>query len=191
MAQYREEWLQEAIIRLRTVLKGNGDVEVPEVRVAAGWPSKGGTSSKRRVLGECWKPEVSEDGIGQIFLNPMLDDEVEILGVLVHELIHAVHPEAGHKGKFIETAKAVGLVKPWTSTSVDESLEVWLINIANELGDYPHSKMTPQVQRKVQTTRMVKVVCPSDEYTVRTTRKWIDVGLPVCPCGETMEEAAA
>jgi len=31
----------------------------------------------------------------------------------------------------------------------------------------------------------LKLECGECGYTVRTTRKWIDVGMPVCPCGET------
>lgn len=51
------------------------------------------------------------------------------------------------------------------------------------------------VREKKQTTRMLKVVCPDEEcphndagspYLVRTTRKWIECGLPACPCGAAM-----
>ena len=177
--------------QLQLVLPVGGQIlglAVPaDVRVAAGWPSRGGTSTKRRTLGECWRPEASEDGVSQIFLNPVLDDEVEILGVLVHELVHAVTPGAGHKGAFIDVAKKVGLKRPWTSTTADESLETWLCKIADTLGDYPHSKLTPQVERKVQTTRMRKLTADCCGYTVRTTQKWIEEGLPSCPCGNQME----
>lgn len=40
-----------------------------------------------------------------------------------------------------------------------------------------------------QSTRMIKLVCPADGYAVRTTRKWIEVGLPRCPCGREMVRA--
>jgi len=33
---------------------------------------------------------------------------------------------------------------------------------------------------------MLKVSCPADGYTVRTTAKWIAVGFPTCPCGTEM-----
>lgn len=35
-------------------------------------------------------------------------------------------------------------------------------------------------------SRMLKLICPNDGYTVRTTRKWLDVGSPSCPCGEVL-----
>lgn len=179
----RETWLEQAVDLLRDL------VPAPDVRVAAGWPSRGGTSLKKRVLGECWKPEVAEDGVSQIFLNPMLSDPLEVLGVLVHELIHALHPSAGHKGAFVATAKEVGLTGPWTSTAVGPELAGELARIANELGPYPHSKLTPSIERKVQTTRMIKIECQACGYIVRTTQKWIEVGLPTCACGEDMEVA--
>jgi len=34
---------------------------------------------------------------------------------------------------------------------------------------------------------MIKVVCPEDGYIVRTTAKWLEVGMPSCPCGTQME----
>lgn len=35
-------------------------------------------------------------------------------------------------------------------------------------------------------TRQRKLACGRCGYTVRVTRKWIQVGLPTCPCGETL-----
>jgi hypothetical protein len=31
---------------------------------------------------------------------------------------------------------------------------------------------------------MIKLICGSCGYTIRTSAKWIEVGLPVCCCGE-------
>jgi len=41
-------------------------------------------------------------------------------------------------------------------------------------------------QIKKQTTRMIKAECPSCGYTARISQKWVDVGLPTCPCGDTL-----
>ena len=40
-------------------------------------------------------------------------------------------------------------------------------------------------------TRLLKVVCPNPDcgYLMRTTERWIKVGLPICPCGTRMEMA--
>jgi len=54
------------------------------------------------------------------------------------------------------------------------------------IGEYPHGAISYSNRRK-QTTRMIKVVCPACDYTVRVSQKWIEVGLPTCACGEEME----
>ncbi len=46
--------------------------------------------------GECWKVEASAAGRPEIFVSPMLADSVEVGAVLVHEVIHAALPDAGH-----------------------------------------------------------------------------------------------
>ena len=180
----REGWLEAAVTEVSALF----DFELPPVRVAAGWPSRGGTSLKKRVLGECWKPGVAEDGVSQIFLNPMMDDPIQILGTLTHELIHAWDKgEHGHRGAFVQAAKEVGLLKPWTSTSVGPDLLPLLQSISEKLGDYPHSKLTPSIQRAPQSTRMLKLECPCCGYIARTTQKWVETGLPTCPQGTEME----
>jgi hypothetical protein len=57
-----------------------------------------------------------------------------------------------------------------------------------------------KLKTKKQSTRMVKCECPDCGYIVRTTRKWLEEGAPICPCnkremryegrGSELEEAA-
>lgn len=189
MTEYREEWLSLAVKKVSALLEERCEIEVPAVHVSVGWPSSRGLSEKKRAIGECWKPTTSVDGVSHVFISPILDDPVQILGTLAHELIHAWDKgEHGHRGPFVKVAREFGLVKPWTATGVDaELLRPALEEIVADLGPYPHSKITPSLQRKVQTTRMIKVQCPVCGYTVRTTQKWLDVGLPTCPDGDQME----
>src|SRR5690606_21063153 len=138
-------------------------------------------------------PSASEDGVPHIFISPLLDDPLDVLSTLLHEVIHAMTPGEGHKGGFVEIAKKVGFTSPWTSTPMGDDLHPRLDKIASRLGDYPHSKLNPaESPVKKQTTRMLKVECPESGYLVRMTRKWLDeVGAPKCPFhDETMEEAA-
>lgn len=78
-------------------------------------------------------------------------------------------------------------------TDLDISFTVGMTARLTELievnGPYPHAQLDPSCTdgKKKQGTRMIKVVCPSCGYTVRTTAKWLEVGLPTCPCGEDME----
>jgi hypothetical protein len=39
-----------------------------------------------------------------------------------------------------------------------------------------------------QSTRMLKVICLACGYVARITRRWINTGLPTCPCGQVMRE---
>jgi hypothetical protein len=75
-----------------------------------------------------------------------------------------------------------------TATVAGETLLIRLREIITELGDYPHAKLTP-INKKPQSTRMLKVECPDCGWMARTSRKWIDLGLPTCGCGKLMEEA--
>lgn len=186
----REAWLDNAVkelIPLFTAL----DIELPPVRVSTGWPSRGGTSLKKRVVGECWKPEVAEDGVSQIFISPMIMDPVLVLSTLVHELIHAWDKGVNkHRGPFVTVARNLGLNSPWTATSPGLELTLTLEELIETIGEYPHSKLTPSIERKVQTTRQLKVECPECGCIVRMTRQWIDKGLPTCACGTDMIESA-
>lgn len=191
----REQWLEQAV-ELLTPIFAEHDIELPAVRVSCGWPSRGGTSTKKKVVGQCWKSIVAADGVQQIFISPAIGgDVVQMLGILMHELIHAVDDcESGHKGAFGTMARKVGLEGKLTATIVGEesALADQLRRVRDELGEYPHSPLNlVMADAKKQTTRMLKVVCPEDGYTVRTTRKWLEVGTPTCPCGEEMVEDEA
>lgn len=180
----REQWLRGA----QSAISALFTTPPPEYHVSVGWPSRNGLSKRKRTIGECWRPEASRDGKSHIFISPMLEDPVLVLSVLLHEACHAKTPGEEHKGAFITEAKSVGLLPPWTSTTPSDELRVKLQEIADILGPFPHVALVPtEVEKKVQTTRMLKLVCPRCEYTVRTTKKWIDVGLPICPCGSELD----
>lgn len=186
----REAWLLAATEMLRPHFRERADLEVPEVLVSTGWPSARGTASKNKVIGECWS---GHGGKPQVFISPLIFDPVEALGVLVHELVHASVAGHGHGAVFSRPAKAMGLEGKMTRTHVGEELKAILLEIAAELGPYGHEELPAlaagEDAPKKQGTRMLKVVAACCGYTVRTTRKWLDEGLPSCPCGNRMEEA--
>lgn len=181
----REEWLNEAVKALAPTFKQRTGLGLPDVHVSVGFPSRGGTSTKKRVIGQCWPTQ--EHG-AQIFISPMLEDSFDVLATLVHELVHALHPDSGHRGDFVTTSKSMGLVKPWTATSAGEDLEPVLTRLIEDLGEFPHRKIEPGTPKlKPQTTRQRKTECPECGYVARITRKWLDIGVPTCPCGTEME----
>lgn len=188
----REQWLEAAVVRLARVFKEVG-VELPPVKVSVGWPHKGGTASKGKVIGECWKRDVATNNISQIFISPGLgEDVIKVLEVLTHELVHAWDDcKSGHKGAFIVTARAVGLEGKMTESHASPQLRDRLERILEDLGEFPHAALIASAmdkQIKKQSTRMLKLVAPDCcGYTVRTTQKWIEQGMPSCPCGNPME----
>jgi len=181
----REEWLNAATTLLREDFKPISPIP-KKLRVTCGWPSTGGRPGKKQVIGQCFPPSCSEDETTEVFINPMLSDAIKVLDVLVHELVHAaVGCEEGHKGPFRVTAKAIGLTGKMTATVAGKVLMVRLRAIEEELGEYPHAKLTP-ITKKPQSTWMLKVTCDSCGYLLRTSRKWADLGAPTCVCGGTM-----
>jgi hypothetical protein len=185
----REEWLEQAIERLRPTFTA-ADVPLPErVRVSIGWP---GGRAPKRAIGQCWSPEAATDGLAQVFVSPVIDDPSRALDVLVHELCHAADRcQHGHRAPFPRYARSVGLVGPWTETTAGPGLAALLAGIVEDLGPFPHAALRDArtTEPKKQGTRMLKCACPACGYTVRTTAKWLEVGLPICPVDELPMDA--
>jgi hypothetical protein len=184
MYDTREEWLNAAMRELEGFFTDVG-VKIPgEIRVSCAWAKRPG-----KAIGWCWRKEASTDRTNEIQISPELDDPVKILAVLVHEMIHASDNGASkHVGKFKQVALAVGLEGKMTATMASPELLARLEKLATTIGPYPHSALNPMMDTKPkQTTRMIKVVCPDCGYTVRASHKWIEIGLPTCPCGNEME----
>lgn len=184
----REEWLEAAVVDLRVDFKRLGFPIPKAVAVACGWPATGGLAAKRRRIGECWSAKASRGGRFEIFVSPWLDEPVRVLDVLVHELCHAaVGLDCGHRGAFKRCAVAVGLTGPKTATVAGKELRERLGTLAGVLCGYPHHSLDKMMSgRKKQGTRLIKVVCEECGYTVRTTQKWLDRGVPTCACGSEM-----
>jgi hypothetical protein len=186
----REEWLLRLANAMRPSFELIGHPVPDQLRVTCGWPSKGGRAPRHQRMGECWSPEASADQTVEIFISPCLGDKLQVAEVLVHEMIHAAGAP-GHRGKFPKIAKALGLRKPWRATRATEELKARLNALITKIGPYPHAtldaSMTP---RKKDGTRLLKLICPNDGYTIRTTEKWVRIGLPACPCGSRLELAA-
>ena len=176
--QTREEWLQHAAFYCRAHFQAAG-IDCPEVNVSVGFP--GGGSARTRI-GECWSGRAAADGMAAVFISPTLSDAGKVLGVLVHELVHAaVGTEHGHKAPFKQAAVAVGLCGKMTATDETPELQATFAQWMVVLGDYPHAALGLS-DRKKQTTRLIKCECTECGYTVRTTAKWLEVGAPLCPC---------
>lgn len=138
----REVWLQAAASFLMDYLVEHG-LPCVAVRVSCGWPVRGGVSRRRTVIGQCFAPQTCADGIPQIFISPKLADSLDVLGTLLHELLHAsVGCEAKHGRVFSQAARAVGLAGPPTATVVGDALRPFLVAYVEQVGPYPHAAIT-------------------------------------------------
>jgi hypothetical protein len=206
----REEWLNEAVNHVSLLYaktKEDGEpVSVPDVRVSVGF----GSRMAKTARGWCFESKAAEDGVHHIFITPTLGprDALQILATLIHELAHAIDDcQSGHSGRFRKLVSQMGLVSPYTSATAGDGLTELLKPILDTLGPYPHSALMMTETKKKQTTRMIKADCKAivgeadvlddvpaeveEEYAgrigetcgyqVRTTKKWLAVGIPSCP----------
>lgn len=191
----REQWLNAAIILLinELFIKAGIQPESWELRkyaVSCGFPiGYRGSRTGKVTLGQAFDPAISSNGTAEMFINPIMDDVVEVLLVLLHEMVHVyVGNQEGHKGAFANVAKAVGLQTPLTalmSADGEYNATPLLITeiraIAEILGEYPHSKVDPQMRKK-QGTRMLKISCTDCGFTARASAKWVSLIHSNSPC---------
>lgn len=181
----REAWLQRGAALIASRIFAAAGIEVPVVKTSCSWP--GGGSARKRI-GECWAKRMSEAGINEIFISPVISDAIAALDILTHELVHASDDCAsGHGAEFVRRARAVGLEGKPTATVAGAALRAKLAEIANALGPYPHATLNLS-GRKKQTTRMIKVKCLDEECggVFRASRQHIEraAGDLCCPfCG--------
>lgn len=187
----REAWLMQAIEHMRPWFEDAGATLPDKIRVSTGWSK----NARKGSIGWTWISGASEDKISNVFISPEKSDSVEVLAILAHELVHVWDDcEHGHGAEFKKVATAIGLEGKMTATVAGEALKDQLEALTVIMGDYPHAKMLvgegggKSSGPKKQGTRMIKLHAPTCcGYTVRTTQKWIDAGMPNCPHGTEME----
>jgi hypothetical protein len=182
----REQWLNKAVRQLNKQLFIPQGVEAKMIKVSVGFPL-GKRGKKNKAIGQCWSDASSEGGFFEIFISPVLVDPIEVLGVLTHEMVHAiVGTKAGHKAPFKHLATSVGLVGKMTETNSGEVLVKILEGISEVLGKYPHAKLTP-VTRGSKGSRLIKIVCESCPNVARQALSTFDnYGLTCGSCDEPM-----
>lgn len=178
-AATRESWLESLQSSLLPRISG-----AVKARVSVGFPSKAATSRANRRIGECWYPGASADGSHHIFISPLISDEMDVAGVLAHELIHvALGGKVGHRRPFLRAAEELGLIGPAKATTVGDQFKAWVAPILAEIGPYPHAALSVVGAAKKQSTRLLKAQCGDCGYTIRLAAKWAETGMPTCPCG--------
>lgn len=176
MANYREAWLTRAIDALKPIYAEKG-YQLPPLRVSCGFASTGSLHH----IGQCFPTTLSETGENEIFISPVLENPVQVLETLVHEIVHALDDCKNSHGKaFKKIALDVGLEGKMRSTHAGEALRLKLIDIAERIGDYPHQKIIIRQRQQLRVERP-KAHCEACGYEVRVLKKWQHLGPPYCP----------
>ena len=175
----REEWLKTAVIELRPIFDSVSFALPDKIRVTCGFPSSRARANNR-FIGEHWSPKASTDNHHEILISPVVDDPLQVFSTLVHELAHAATDGDGHRGRFPACVRKFYLEGKPTHTKIGDNFRVQFGDLVSSLGDYPHARLNVEADRKVQSTRMLKAVCPTCGYTIRLSKTWADKGLPTC-----------
>lgn len=137
--QSREQWLNEAVDRLRPYYRARGLIIPERIRVSVGFTSKG-MNSKR--IGETWSSDVSHDGTTEIFLRPDLWEASAVMATLSHELIHAAAPGTNdHGAEFKKHMEVLGMIGRATQAKPGPKFQEELNELVSGLGPFPHAKL--------------------------------------------------
>jgi hypothetical protein len=187
----RESWLRAATAELRPYFEAQGYPLPDKIRFAIGFPS---TGRKGNRVGECWHAATSADEHFEIFIRADLDQPGEVLGVLVHELVHAVIPiDAKHGKHYRAAAVTIGLGGKMVHAMPGILLQKRLDDLAASLGPLPHARLNiergadnrgPADRAKKQKARYHKAECEIEGcgYVVRVAGAHVHKsGPPHCP----------
>ncbi len=173
------------------------------------------TKGRKQALGWFWakrwsagkaadasKPrsDAAKDAVHEINLSAEHLKTCDVGELLIHEMAHAenntleIRDCVGrmHNKKFKVMAERLGLlVKPrdrsvgFGYTELDAPAKTFLKDIKFDKEIFSMARLTPSPSMKAG-THLLKCECPGCGYVVRTTQKWLDTGVPTCPCGEEM-----
>lgn len=185
----RESWLRAATKGIQPYF-GKAGYELPEkIRYAIAFTSAG---RKGNRVGECWHASTSADESFEIIIRADKSDPVEVLGILFHELTHAVLPaDAGHGEPFRAAARKLGLEGPMRHALPNKWIRDELAVLAASLGPLPHAELfiargtagRAADRPRAQKTRYLKAHCEAEGcvFNVRLVAACIAIGVPHCP----------
>ena len=169
----REEYLMAGVKELSKLFKQAGYTVPKDVKVTMSLPTKNARPSKIQTIGQCFARSASDGGINEILITPLLNNSVDVLSVLTHELVHAIDDcQHGHQAPFKRIAEAVGLEGKMTATTAGIELTEKIKAIVKKLGRYPHKKLN--LSYKKQTTRQILIQDTECGAKMRASRKTID-----------------
>ena len=183
----REQWLTEISDLMLADLFlpiGAHIRENLKLKLSVGFPP--GTRVNTRIVGCCFPSSASKDGYSEIFVSPIIDDSLEILTTLVHELCHAIDDcQSKHRGLFATLAIGAGLMRPLASAHASPELREVLQSYVDMFGPIPHAGID-YTAKKQQSNRQLKVWCDCG-FKFNTSRLQIEkcvaiTGGIMCSC---------
>lgn len=177
----REDWLKAATDLLQKKVEAHGKLP-KKLHFLCSW-AYGSKTAIGSTYGTAW----TKDKSTYISISPVLDDPLQVLATLVHELIHAIMPDVNHGPLFKKAALACGLEGKMRATHAGEELVEELKKMSKTLGAYPHEKMMPASKdgkpEPKKGKAQVRYESPVDEkYAVWITPVQVEAhGAPICP----------
>lgn len=157
---------------------------------------------------DAWTENEESAAVVQVCLNAE-EDVVQIASTTIHELGHALAEHgAGHGPKWKEACKRLGLMHGRQAGTDYHEPDMFDPEVLELIREIPHPTDGRPVtgitargkcgqgngarggksRGKGSGSRLKKLECQACGYAARVTQKWIDVGLPTCPCGTKMME---
>ena len=187
----REGWLTSVASVMEPLFTAKGFKIKRPYRLTCGWPVQFARSIKNRRIGECHNYTTSTGGVFEVFISPVLDKPLDVIGTVCHELIHvAVGTEVGHAGKFKQACKYLGMAGKPTSAMPGQALAEQLAKLVEPFGAYPHKAIKVETKPIKPGPKWLKLECVCG-CVVRIQEGHLeDHGSPVCGCGNlfTAEE---
>jgi hypothetical protein len=177
-------------------------LKVPAANIVVTIQSKGRKKAVGWFAPERWKPGTQKTNIHEINISAELIKTYDTGELLLHELAHAENnfleiqdcSGRAHNKHFKSMAERLGLeVKPrdkavgYGYTDLGPEGKSFLTKIAFKRELFELHRVQAGAKTAGPGSRMLKCECPACGYVARITQKWIDAGLPTCPCGEEME----
>ena len=134
------------------------DFRRPPFRISFGFPA--GVRATSKHAGMCFSRSNSKDGHNEIYINPTLDDSVDIAATILHELVHAEDDNASkHGGRFKRLMVQLGFEGKMAQSQPGADLRELLDWYIEEHGPIPAAAIKDARHKPKQTTRMLKFAC--------------------------------
>lgn len=176
----REQWLNALAVTAVPRISSSLDYSTEELalKLSCGFPAQQG--KRKKISASLVPPTASDEFNAEIFVTPELSAKREVAQAVLPLLVAVVTGDFKQRRIYRDALRRLGL----NATE----LPAWAKSIVDGMPAYPHASLTLEAPAK-QSTRLIKVACPSLEhepYIARLSRKALDFGTPTCPCGLNM-----